>query len=71
MDDPAGKEKQLRQGDIAARMVDPIPGRRVHVPATNCVLDAQRKCDSSKQLGVLLRGFSYNRHAVQLPGNLL
>lgn len=58
-------------GDIAAYVVEPILGRRVHLLATSCALDAQRKGDSSNQFGILPRGFSYKWQAVQLQGNLL
>ena len=70
-DDLAGKGKQLRQGNIATYRVEPIPGGRVHLSATNWAPDDQRERDSSKQFGVLLAGFSHNRHVVQLQGNPL
>jgi acetylornithine/succinyldiaminopimelate/putrescine aminotransferase len=44
MNDLAALEKQLRQGDVAAFIVEPIQGKGVYIPAENYLPEAQRLC---------------------------
>ena len=44
MDDLAALEKQLRAGDVAAFIVEPIQGKGVYIPAPNYLPEAQRLC---------------------------
>jgi len=44
MNDVAALEKQLRQGDVAAFIVEPIQGKGVYIPADSYLPGAQRLC---------------------------
>jgi acetylornithine/succinyldiaminopimelate/putrescine aminotransferase len=44
MNDLAALEKQLRQGDVAAFIVEPIQGKGVYIPADSYLPGAQRLC---------------------------
>jgi acetylornithine/succinyldiaminopimelate/putrescine aminotransferase len=44
MNDLATLEKQLRQGDVAAFIVEPIQGKGVYIPADNYLPEALRLC---------------------------
>lgn len=44
MNDPAALEKQLRPGDVAAFIVEPIQGKGVYIPADDYLPEAQRLC---------------------------
>jgi ornithine--oxo-acid transaminase len=44
MNDLAALETQLRQGDVAAFVVEPIQGKGVYIPAANFLPAAQRLC---------------------------
>jgi acetylornithine/succinyldiaminopimelate/putrescine aminotransferase len=44
MNDVAALEKQLRQGDVAAFIVEPIQGKGVYIPADDYLPEAQRLC---------------------------
>ena len=44
MDDLAALEKQLRAGDVAAFIVEPIQGKGVYIPAGQYLPEAQRLC---------------------------
>jgi acetylornithine/succinyldiaminopimelate/putrescine aminotransferase len=44
MNDLAALEKQLRQADVAALIVEPIQGKGVYIPADNYLPEAQRLC---------------------------
>jgi acetylornithine/succinyldiaminopimelate/putrescine aminotransferase len=44
MNDLAALEKQLRRGDVAAFIVEPIQGKGVYIPADNYLPEAQRLC---------------------------
>jgi ornithine--oxo-acid transaminase len=44
MDDLAALEKQLRSGDVAAFIVEPIQGKGVYIPADGYLPEAQRLC---------------------------
>jgi ornithine--oxo-acid transaminase len=44
MNDLAALERQLRQGDVAAFVVEPIQGKGVYIPAESFLPDAQRLC---------------------------
>jgi acetylornithine/succinyldiaminopimelate/putrescine aminotransferase len=51
MDDLEGLEKQLRRGDVAAFVVEPIQGKGVYIPADGYLPEAQRLC---RKYGTLL-----------------
>lgn len=51
MDDLAGLERELRQGDVAALVVEPIQGKGVYIPADGYLPEAQRLC---RRYGTLL-----------------
>ncbi len=44
MDDLEGLERELRQGDVAAFVVEPIQGKGVYIPADDYLPEAQRLC---------------------------
>jgi ornithine--oxo-acid transaminase len=44
LDDLAALEEQLRPGDVAAFIVEPIQGKGVHIPAPDYLPEAQRLC---------------------------
>jgi len=44
MNDLAALERQLRQGDVAAFVVEPIQGKGVYIPAASFLPEAQRLC---------------------------
>jgi len=44
MNDLAALEKQLRQGDVAAFILEPIQGKGVYIPAASFLPEAQRLC---------------------------
>lgn len=44
MNDLAGLERELRQGDVAALIVEPIQGKGVYIPADDYLPEAQRLC---------------------------
>jgi ornithine--oxo-acid transaminase len=44
MDDLEGLERELRQGDVAALVVEPIQGKGVYIPADGYLPEAQRLC---------------------------
>jgi acetylornithine/succinyldiaminopimelate/putrescine aminotransferase len=44
MNDLAALEKELRQGDVAAFIVEPIQGKGVYMPAESFLPEAQRLC---------------------------
>jgi acetylornithine/succinyldiaminopimelate/putrescine aminotransferase len=44
MNDLENLEKQLRRGDVAAFIVEPIQGKGVYIPADNYLPEAQRLC---------------------------
>jgi acetylornithine/succinyldiaminopimelate/putrescine aminotransferase len=44
MNDLEALEKQLRQGDVAAFIVEPIQGKGVYIPADHYLPEAQRLC---------------------------
>jgi ornithine--oxo-acid transaminase len=50
MNDLAGLEKELRKGDVAAFLVEPIQGKGVYIPDDNYLPEAQRLC---RQYGTL------------------
>ncbi|MEJ2733979.1 MAG: aspartate aminotransferase family protein [Anaerolineae bacterium] len=44
MDDLEGLERELRQGDVAAFVAEPIQGKGVYIPADGYLPEAQRLC---------------------------
>jgi acetylornithine/succinyldiaminopimelate/putrescine aminotransferase len=44
MDDLPGLEAELRKGDVAAFIVEPIQGKGVYIPGNNYLPEAQRLC---------------------------
>jgi ornithine--oxo-acid transaminase len=44
MDDLEGLERELRQGDVAAFVVEPIQGKGVYIPSEGYLPEAQRLC---------------------------
>ena len=44
MNDLEGLERELRQGDVAGFVVEPIQGKGVYIPADNYLPEAQRLC---------------------------
>ena len=44
MNDLKGLERELRRGDVAALVVEPIQGKGVYIPADNYLREAQRLC---------------------------
>lgn len=44
MDDRAALEAELRQGDVAAVIVEPIQGKGVHIPSAEYLPEVQRLC---------------------------
>jgi len=44
MNDVEGLEQQLRRGDVAAFILEPIQGKGVHIPADGYLPEAQRLC---------------------------
>jgi len=44
MDDLAGLERELRQGDVSAFVVEPIQGKGVYIPSDSYLPEAQRLC---------------------------
>lgn len=44
MDDLEGLERELRRGDVAAFVVEPIQGKGVYIPADDYLPEAQRLC---------------------------
>jgi ornithine--oxo-acid transaminase len=44
MDDLEGLERELRQGDVAAFVAEPIQGKGVYIPAGDYLPEAQRLC---------------------------
>jgi ornithine--oxo-acid transaminase len=44
MDDLEALERELRRGDVAAFIVEPIQGKGVYIPADGYLLEAQRLC---------------------------
>jgi len=44
MNDLEGLERELRRGDVAAFVVEPIQGKGVYIPADGYLLEAQRLC---------------------------
>jgi ornithine--oxo-acid transaminase len=51
MDDLEGLERELRRGDVAALVLEPIQGKGVYIPADGYLPEAQRLC---RQHGALL-----------------
>jgi ornithine--oxo-acid transaminase len=51
MDDLEGLERELRRGDVAAFVVEPIQGKGVYIPADGYLPEAQRLC---RKVGALL-----------------
>ncbi len=50
MDDLESLERELRRGDVAAFIVEPVQGKGVYIPADNYMPEAQRLC---RQYGAL------------------
>ncbi len=52
MNDLEGLERELRQGDVAAFVVEPIQGKGVYIPADDYLPEAQRLCRKYRTLFV-------------------